>query len=87
VSARTGRERVEAELVAVRAERKRLERELAAVPAEPAQRLLRRSRAAPPDSRLSPPQEGSALWAVRVVSLALVVLLLVAVALVLARVL
>jgi uncharacterized protein YigA (DUF484 family) len=87
VSARAGRERVEAELVAVRGERKRLERELASVPSEPARRPLRRRTAAPPDSRLAPPREGSALWAVRAVALGLVVLLLIAVALVVGRVL
>jgi len=87
VAARAGRERVEAELVAVRAERKRLERELASAPAaEPARRPLRRTRTPAPDNRLAPPQEGTALWAVRLVALGMVVLLLIAVALVLGRV-
>ena len=88
VAARAGRERVEAELVAVRGERKRLERELASAPAaEPARRPLRRTHAPPPDSRLAPPREGTALWAVRLVALGMVLLLLIAVALVLGRVL
>ena len=88
VAARAGRERVEAELIAVRGERKRLERELASAPApEPARRPLRRAHAAPPASRLAPPREGTALWAVRLVALGMVLLLLIAVALVLSRVL
>jgi chromosome segregation ATPase len=87
VSARAGRERVEAELVSVRGERKRLERELASAPSEPAPRPLRRVHTTTPDSRLAPPREGTALWAVRLVALGLVVLLLIAVALVLGRVL
>jgi chromosome segregation ATPase len=86
-AARTGRERVEAELVAVRAERKRLERELAERERSE-HRPLRRQTAAPPGppSRIAPPRSGPALWTVRAVALALVVLLLIAIALVVGRV-
>jgi hypothetical protein len=87
IAARAGRERVESELVSVRGERKRLERELAEADRRPLPLPLRRSRAHAEESRLAPPREGSALWAVRFVALAMVVLLLVAAALVLGRVL
>jgi hypothetical protein len=85
IAARAGRERVESELVAVRGERKRLERELAE--ADRAPRPLARTRVHAEESRLAPPREGTALWVVRGVALAMVLLLLIAVALVLARVL
>jgi hypothetical protein len=88
IAARAGRERVEAELVSVRGERKRLERELASAPtAEPARRAVRHVHTPVPDSRLAPPREGTALWAVRLVALGMVLILLVAVALVVGRVL
>jgi hypothetical protein len=86
IAARGGRERVESELVAVRGERKRLERELAEADRAP-RPLARASRVHAEESRLAPPREGTALWVVRAVALAMVVLLLVAVALVLGRVL
>jgi hypothetical protein len=86
-AARTGRERVESELVAVRAERKRLERDLAERERSE-HRSLRRQPVAPqaPPSRIAPPRSGPALWTVRAVALALVVLLLIAIALVVGRV-
>jgi hypothetical protein len=86
-AARAGRERVEAELVAARGDRKRLERELADQRSErerhetPRRRLARERH-----SRLAPPS-GSALWAVRAVSLALVAILLGAIAFLVAGVL
>jgi hypothetical protein len=86
IAARAGRERVEGELVAVRGERKRLERELADADRAP-RPLPRASRVHADESRLAPPREGAALWVVRAVALAMVLILLVAVALVLGRVL
>jgi hypothetical protein len=86
-AAREGRERVEAELVAARADRKRLERELADLRAEAERRpLRRRAPATSSASRIAPPRSGGALWTARAVSLALVVLLLVAIALVVTRI-
>jgi chromosome segregation ATPase len=83
--AREGRERVEAELVALRGERKRLEREVAD---REQHRPLRRPAVAPATlpSRIAPPRSGPALWTVRLVSLGLVLLLLIAIALVVGRI-
>jgi chromosome segregation ATPase len=89
-AARAGRERVEAELVAVRADRKRLERELGSLRSEREREprpAARRPIRAAADSRLAPPQSGTALWAVRGVALGLVAILLAAIALAVAGVL
>ena len=73
--------------MAVRADRKRLERELGVIRSERDRLEIRRPLRAPVDSRLAPPRSGMALWAVRLVALALVATLLAAIALLLAGVL
>jgi len=85
-AARAGRERVEGELVAARADRKRLEREVASLRSERERLEVRRPARPSADSRLAPPQSGTALWAVRAVALALVAILLAAIVLPLAGV-
>jgi hypothetical protein len=85
-AARDGRERVEAELVEARADRKRLERELSSARSE-AERRGRRAVRPAADSRLAPPNSGTALWAVRAVAFAFVAILLGAIALALTGVL